>query len=53
MTTLVVDASVAIKWLTDEPDTPLALRVHELGATAAPDLLVAECVNILWKKHRL
>ena len=53
MTTLVVDASVAIKWLTDEPDTPLALRVHQLGATAAPDLLVAECVNILWKKHRL
>jgi predicted nucleic acid-binding protein len=52
MTTLVVDASVAIKWVTYEPDTPLALLVQELGTTAAPDLLVAECANILWKKYR-
>ncbi|MDP2258153.1 MAG: type II toxin-antitoxin system VapC family toxin [Caulobacter sp.] len=52
MTTLVVDASVAIKWVTYEPGTPLALLVHDLGATAAPDLLVAECANILWKKYR-
>lgn len=51
MTTLVIDASVAIKWVVDEAGTPeaLALRRHRL---TAPDLLVAECANILWKKVR-
>lgn len=45
----VVDASVAIKWVVEEPGTAeaLALRAHRL---IAPDLLVAECANILWKK---
>jgi predicted nucleic acid-binding protein len=45
----VVDASVAIKWLVDEPDAEIAslLLDHELSA---PDLLCAECANILWKK---
>jgi predicted nucleic acid-binding protein len=49
--TLVVDASVAIKWVVEEPGTAeaLALRRHRLYA---PDLLVAECANILWKKVR-
>jgi predicted nucleic acid-binding protein len=48
---LVIDASVAIKWVIEEPGTPdaLALRRHRLFA---PDLLVAECANILWKKVR-
>jgi predicted nucleic acid-binding protein len=51
VTALVIDASVAIKWVIDEPGTAhaLALRQHRLGA---PDLLVAECANILWKKVR-
>lgn len=51
MTRFVVDASVAIKWVIDEPGTAqaLLLRRHRL---AAPDLLVPECVNILWKKVR-
>ncbi len=51
MTDLVVDASVAIKWVIDEPGTPqaLSLRRHRLYA---PDLLVAECANVLWKKVR-
>lgn len=51
MTTWVIDASVAIKWVVDEPDTPqaLLLRRHRL---VAPDLLVPECANILWKKVR-
>lgn len=46
-----VDASVAIKWVVEEPGTAeaLALRRHRL---CAPDLLVAECANILWKKVR-
>jgi len=52
MTAVVIDASVAIKWVVDEPDTSLAMRVHRQWTTLAPDLLVAECTNILWKKHR-
>ncbi len=49
MSGFVVDASVAIKWLVDEPDAQLAalLLDHPL---AAPDLLGPECANILWKK---
>jgi predicted nucleic acid-binding protein len=48
----VVDASVAIKWVIAEPGTEAALALlgHEL---IAPDLLVAECANILWRKQRL
>lgn len=51
MITLVVDASVAIKWVIDEPGTAeaLALRRYRLSA---PDLLIPECANILWKKVR-
>ena len=51
MTDLVVDASVAIKWVIEEQGTSqaLALRRHRLFA---PDLLVAECANVLWKKAR-
>ena len=48
----VVDASVAAKWVIDEPGTrqALKLRPHVLSA---PDLLIAECANIVWKKVRL
>ncbi len=48
---LVVDASVAIKWVVEEPGTAdaLVLRRYRLSA---PDLLIAECANILWKKVR-
>ncbi len=51
MKTLVVDASVAIRWVVDEPgtDDALALRRYRLSA---PDLLIPECANILWKKVR-
>ncbi len=51
MTTFVIDASVAIKWVVDEDGTTeaLLLRRHRL---LAPDLLIAECANILWKKVR-
>jgi predicted nucleic acid-binding protein len=48
---LVVDASVAVKWVVDEPDSSRAeaLLGHDLFA---PDLLFPECANILWKKIR-
>jgi predicted nucleic acid-binding protein len=51
VTRFVIDASVAIKWVVEEPGTKPALMLlrHSL---LAPDLLVAECANILWKKVR-
>jgi predicted nucleic acid-binding protein len=51
VTRYVIDASVAIKWVIDEPgaEQALLLRRHQLSA---PDLLVPECANILWKKVR-
>jgi predicted nucleic acid-binding protein len=49
MSGFVIDASVAIKWFVDEPDSAKAalLLRHPLSA---PELLVPECANILWKK---
>ncbi len=52
MTALVVDASVAIKWVVQEAGTPEALALRK-ATLLAPDLLVLECANILWKKHKL
>jgi predicted nucleic acid-binding protein len=51
VTTFVIDASVAIKWVVGESgsDEALSLLSHRL---LAPDLLIAECANILWKKVR-
>jgi len=52
MTLYVVDASVAIKWVVPEAGTPQALALIANNDVAAPDLIVAECANILWKKVR-
>ena len=51
MSDLVIDASVAVKWVIDEEGTTEALALRG-RALAAPDLLIAECANILWKKVR-
>ncbi len=51
MKALVVDASVVIKWVVQEPDSDAALAIRRYRLLA-PDLLVAECANILWKKVR-
>lgn len=50
---LTVDASVVIKWSVPETLSANArmLRTHRLHLHA-PDLLLAECVNVLWKKRR-
>jgi len=48
----VIDASVAIKWIVEEGGTVDALAILEKAKLSAPDLLVAECANILWKKVR-
>ena len=47
---LVVDASVAIKWVIAEGGSGDAVKLLKATTLAAPDLLVAECANILWKK---
>jgi predicted nucleic acid-binding protein len=47
---LVIDASIAVKWVVEEEGTREALVLLRSGKLAAPDLLVPECANILWKK---
>ncbi len=50
MNELVIDASIAIKWVVEEEGTPAALALRKQAKLIAPELLVAECANILWKK---
>ena len=50
MSTLVIDASIAIKWVVEEGGTTEALVLRQKAKLMAPELLVAECANILWKK---
>ena len=53
MTPLVVDASVAVKWLLPEVHSPAARRILAVGQNLlAPDLLWAELGNVLWKRCR-
>jgi predicted nucleic acid-binding protein len=49
MAVVIVDASVAVKWVVEEPDSAVAksLQNHRL---LAPDLLHVECANVLRKK---
>ncbi len=47
---LVIDASIALKWVIDEPGTTEALALRDKDRLAAPELMVAECANVLWKK---
>lgn len=46
----VIDASIAIKWVVEESGSDQALKLRQQTTLIAPDLLVAECANILWKK---
>ena len=48
--TLVVDASVAVKWFIEEDGRNQALQILDLGEREAPDLVVAELANVIWKK---
>ena len=50
MTTVVIDASIAIKWVVEEDGTAEALTLRRRANVIAPELLIAECANILWKK---
>jgi predicted nucleic acid-binding protein len=50
VSSLVIDASIAVKWVIEEDGTPAALTLRDKARLIAPELLVAECANILWKK---
>lgn len=50
MTRLVVDASIAVKWVVTEAGTAEAVSLLSYSPLVAPDLLIAQCANILWKK---
>lgn len=48
-----IDASIAVKWLVEEEGTAQALALRgAYGKLMAPDLLVPECANVLWKKTK-
>ena len=51
MSDLVIDASVAIKWISNETGTAQAVALRG-RALMAPDLLLSECASILCKKVR-
>ena len=48
--TVVVDASIALKWFVNETGRERALRVLDAPERHAPDLIVAEAGNVAWKK---
>jgi predicted nucleic acid-binding protein len=49
----IVDAGVAIKWFVPEPDSALAhVLLSRPGQLLAPDIIVPEFGNVLWKKVR-
>jgi len=49
VTVFVVDASVALKWVIPEVGAEAALALRAADRLIAPDLIVAECANALWK----
>lgn len=50
---LVVDASVAVKWLVVEEDSADARHLLDDEELHAPRLLVSEVANAVWRKVRL
>jgi predicted nucleic acid-binding protein len=48
----VIDASVACKWYLDEADSDKARKLaEEDGLLIAPDLILPEVGNVLWKRR--
>lgn len=50
---IVVDASVAVQVVLDEPGSAIAMAALRARTWSAPDLIFPECANIIWKRHRL
>ena len=49
---LIVDTSVALKWVLDEDGSDAAERLTRQQQLGAPDFLLIECANVLWTKAR-
>lgn len=49
---LIVDASVAVKWVADEENSSRARALYLEDDCMAPDLIIAEVGNAMWKKQR-
>ncbi len=49
---LIVDASVALKWVITEDASDIASHLIQTDELAAPGLLFIECANVLWTKVR-
>lgn len=52
MTRFVIDASVALKWVIAEDGSDAAASLRWATGLLAPDLIVAEVANALWKIAR-
>jgi predicted nucleic acid-binding protein len=48
--TLVVDASIAAKWFIEETGRAQAIQLLDIAGRQAPDLLLVEVANVVWKK---
>ena len=53
----VIDAGVAVKWFIPEVDSAKAHQLLErylqgIDTSVAPDLLIAECGNVFWRRCR-
>lgn len=49
---IMVDASVALKWVVPEAGSDRARHLLASEVLAAPDLMWVECANVLWVKAR-
>lgn len=49
---MIVDASIALKWVLEEEGSAAAEALLLQESLAAPDLLIVECANVLWARAR-
>lgn len=49
---LIVDSSIVVKWVADEPGSDRARALFLSDECWAPVLIMAEVGNAMWKKHR-
>ena len=50
---IVVDASVAVKWVVREPDSDAADALFDADELIAPALWLTEASNVLWRRVRI
>lgn len=50
--TVVIDASVALKWVIDEDGSGAARELLLGEPLVSPDLMIVECANVRWAKAR-